>query len=1232
MMGIMKTSLLFRESRFTPAGSQRQSQTRRYKADPISPTIPKQSQPPFMRSHILLPLLFAALLAPAGAELINVNFYKFTPSPPGNPEVESTLEGPAGALDTSWNQYAANSSSGVMVDSTNGPTTVTVATNFSEGRYDGTGPTLTMLRSTLTDFSKGLTRTVTVSGLEAHGLYDVWLVSHRHQGTAAERQKGTWTSVNDTTSSSSQLVDGTVGALNGSTFVAGVNYALFENVEANGSGQIVFNGKGATIADGFDANYRLHLNGIQILATDPVDPGIVDAGASTVSASPTAVPADGASSSTLTVTLKDENGFPVAGKEVSLAGNGSASIESTNTTSDSGGMVTFTVKSNTVGMEQFTATVVTDDNLVITQTASVDFQAPVIVGPVNAGNSTVAASASAVLANGISTSTITVILRDSDGLLIVGEGVTLGASPAGATINPAGAQSTNLNGQATFNVSSAIIGSVVFSATSVTDSVILTQTANVEFTDPSQAVAYNVNFLQNNAAPEAGLTGVVGSPGETWNQGGSSINNLMDSTGTVVSSVSVSGLGTDNRAISGSSLSVFRANRGLFGKGSNVTISITGLTPDTAYDLYIYALSHNTVSWGNITDTERGSGKFVTPNAVLGNGQSQWLDNAVAGTNGNTFVPNGNYVEFQSIVANSSGNISILVDANKGIDGIAGTNDGDTRLHVCGLQIRPASGMSVDYMNWRKANFPSLGLPDEDDDGDGLSNDYERIFGLDPTDSSSVSPYFASFDTEDGYFGYTRRSPSLINMNYKVWASTDLEEWFEDNAANQFVESVTNGVEMVGVEIDPVLLDEPKLFIQVRATPVTGVNPEPALLNISGSGNTMTVLFSEPMNPSSASNLANYTVVQDGVGAITITGATLNSGGGSVTLTLASALGINTAYTVSVDRVTSSTGQSLGSGVSRPFRTWDNDPTGVKVFILAGQSNMVGRGESQLGNGGVVGAIGSLRHKVVTDNANYGQLVVDSGNPATDPWAVRSDVNLWWNRADIGGNPNVSKGGLAIGFGSGAATIGPEYGFGWAVGDHLTQPVLIIKTAWGGKDLITNFRPPGAVESRGGVVGTYYLEMLVQIRQILHNLGTQFPEWNGLGYEIAGFGWHQGWNDSLSTFAANEYEANMANFITDIRTEFGKPSMPFSIATTGMEGAATSGDRLKVVNAQINVANPALHPQLGGKVFTVDARPFARSTEVSPNNDTTHWKNNGESLYLIGKGIGDGMVDMLTAP
>ncbi len=157
-----------------------------------------------------------------------------------------------------------------MVDSTGAATTVTFTTNFTEGRYDGTGPALTMNRATLTDFGRGQSRALNISGLTPGGLYDVWLVSHRQQNGAQpnlrERQVGTWTSVNTTSSTVTQLIDGRLSGASpqGDVFQDGVNYAMFADVVADGVGSIVFQGQGATIAAGFPDDYRLHLSGFQI--------------------------------------------------------------------------------------------------------------------------------------------------------------------------------------------------------------------------------------------------------------------------------------------------------------------------------------------------------------------------------------------------------------------------------------------------------------------------------------------------------------------------------------------------------------------------------------------------------------------------------------------------------------------------------------------------------------------------------------------------------------------------------------------------------------------------------------------------------------------------------------------------------------------------------------------------------------------------------------------------------
>ena len=56
-------------------------------------------------------------------------------------------------------------------------------------------------------------------------------------------------------------------------------------------------------------------------------------------------------------------------------------------------------------------------------------------------------------------------------------------------------------------------------------------------------------------------------------------------------------------------------------------------------------------------------------------------------------------------------------------------------------------------------------------------------------------------------------------------------------------------------------------------------------------------------------------------------------------------------------------------------------------------------------------------------------------------WVVRDDV--WISYLD-------RKGPLTVGYGVGKDRIGPELGFGWVVGEHFDEPVLLIKCAWGG--------------------------------------------------------------------------------------------------------------------------------------------------------------------------------------
>ena len=136
--------------------------------------------------------------------------------------------------------------------------------------------------------------------------------------------------------------------------------------------------------------------------------------------------------------------------------------------------------------------------------------------------------------------------------------------------------------------------------------------------------------------------------------------------------------------------------------------------------------------------------------------------------------------------------------------------------------------------------------------------------------------------------------------------------------------------------------------------------------------------------------------------------------------------------------------------------THAKDP--IKVYLLAGQSNMVGHGRIEEGVGGVNGAQGSLRHMATNNIKAYGHLLQDPKKAAASKWAVRDDVWVWHN------NDGPERGNLTVGFGRSTINIGPEFGFGHVIGKATEEQVLLVKACWGGKSLAKDFLPPSAAE------------------------------------------------------------------------------------------------------------------------------------------------------------------------
>jgi alpha-galactosidase len=301
-----------------------------------------------------------------------------------------------------------------------------------------------------------------------------------------------------------------------------------------------------------------------------------------------------------------------------------------------------------------------------------------------------------------------------------------------------------------------------------------------------------------------------------------------------------------------------------------------------------------------------------------------------------------------------------------------------------------------------------------------------------------------------------------------------------------------------------------------------------------------------------------------------------------------------------------------GCGV--PEGSCGGDPTGrVKVFILSGQSNMVGQGvikptEAQVARNGGMGTLEYL----VTKSPLARQF---SGLGRPGAWTQRSDVWI----VDL-----TKSGPLTAGYGSNQDHIGPELQFGHVLGDFYENPVLIIKAAWGGRSLYSDFRPPSA----GGTVGPSYTLLVERVRQVLGNLKQYMPSYQGQGYDIAGFGWHQGWNDRINQTAVDSYQTNCVHLINDLRAALGAAEMPFVIGTTGMTGWTETHPRaLALMKAQLAVPSDARVRR--GKVSAVDTRDYWRDVAQSPADQGYHWNRNAETYVLIGNGMGQAMTKLM---
>jgi hypothetical protein len=292
------------------------------------------------------------------------------------------------------------------------------------------------------------------------------------------------------------------------------------------------------------------------------------------------------------------------------------------------------------------------------------------------------------------------------------------------------------------------------------------------------------------------------------------------------------------------------------------------------------------------------------------------------------------------------------------------------------------------------------------------------------------------------------------------------------------------------------------------------------------------------------------------------------------------------------------------------------EPGPIRVFILAGQSNMEGYGAIHVEDKDKGERKGTLT-ALLKDPAKaptFKHLRDTQGN-----WTVRPDVWTWFNGR---------KGGLTTGFGAGPDLFGAELQFGHVMGNHLKSQVLLIKTAWGGKSLYKDFRPP----SSGGEVGPCYRQLVETVDKVLADLKKEFPSYDGSGFMLSGLVWWHGWNDGCDPKnAVPEYEKNLVNLIKDLRKDLKAPKLPVVVGELTGPWVKVGGEWGELRKAQAAAADPARHPEFQGNVLFAETHEFVRDEKDSPGGWPCHEFNNAETYFLVGNACGEAMKKLVAA-
>ncbi len=311
-----------------------------------------------------------------------------------------------------------------------------------------------------------------------------------------------------------------------------------------------------------------------------------------------------------------------------------------------------------------------------------------------------------------------------------------------------------------------------------------------------------------------------------------------------------------------------------------------------------------------------------------------------------------------------------------------------------------------------------------------------------------------------------------------------------------------------------------------------------------------------------------------------------------------------------------------------------NEARPVQVFVLMGQSNMVGMGDISPET-----TRGTLTYLTKTEK-KYPFLVDPTGQ-----WTTCPDVYYY--------DARVKRGAPLSATANNGRSIGPELGFGYTLARLKLGPILLLKSCTGNRSLGWDLLPPGSqrfttegrtyagykdtpaswVEGQpkepvNWYAGKQYDDDLANARTALEHIADIYPGYKGQGYQIAGFVWWQGHKDQNPVYASR-YEQNLQRLIRSLRADYKAPNAKSVLATIAFDGWKLAEPGKTIAQAQLNIADPKKHVEFTGTVKCVEARDFWRDASVSPNpRQGYHYNRNAETYMEVGIALGNAMIDL----